>query len=64
MFTDTTYKTNPGSPLINAGYPETKGITTDKFGNARSQGTAPDAVFMKSPGVTVVPTVTTSAVTS
>jgi len=42
MFTDTTYKTNPGSPLTDAGYPETRAITLDKFGNARWQGPAPD----------------------
>jgi hypothetical protein len=64
MFTDTTYKTNPGSPLINAGYPETKGITTDKFGNARSQGSAPDIGVYEAPGSTGIPTLTTAAVTT
>jgi hypothetical protein len=64
MFTDTTYKTNPGSPLIDAGYPETKGITTDKFGNARSQGSAPDIGVYESPGGSSIPTLTTAAVTT
>jgi hypothetical protein len=64
MFTDTTYKTNPGSPLINAGYPETKGIATDKFSNARFQAAAPDAGVYEAPGNVNVPTVTTSPVTA
>ena len=42
MFTDTTYQTNTGSPLIDAGSPTTKGILYDKFGNNRFQGSAPD----------------------
>ena len=64
MFTDTTYKTNPGSPLIDAGYPETKGIATDKFGNARSQGTAPDIGVYEATSTSGLPTVTTAAVTA
>jgi hypothetical protein len=42
MFTDTSYMTNTGSPLIDAGWSNTEGITLDKFGNARNQGNAPD----------------------
>jgi hypothetical protein len=64
MFTDTTYMTNPGSPLIDAGYTDTKGITLDKFGNARSQGAAPDIGVYESPGTTTIPTVITAAVTN
>ncbi|MCX6245991.1 MAG: right-handed parallel beta-helix repeat-containing protein, partial [Bacteroidetes bacterium] len=64
MFTDTTYKTNPGSPLIDAGYPETRGITTDKFGNARSQGPAPDCGVYEASGTVFIPAVTTSPVTN
>ena len=37
-FTDTTYITNTGSPLIDAGWSNGKGITQDKFGNVRPQG--------------------------
>ena len=64
LFADTTYMTLTGSPLINAGYPETKGIISDKFANARSQGSAPDCGVHESPGATVIPTVTTNTVTS
>jgi hypothetical protein len=64
MFTDTTYKTNPGSPLIDAGYPETRGITLDKFGNPRWQGSAPDIGVYESPSNLTIPTVTTDTVTN
>jgi hypothetical protein len=64
MFADTTYTTLAGSPLINAGYPETKGITTDKFGNSRSQGTAPDCGVYEYTSASGVPSVTTAAVTA
>jgi uncharacterized protein YcnI len=64
MFADTTYKTLPGSPLINAGAQNTKGITLDKFGNARSQSTAPDCGVYESPGSSGLPTVITAAVTN
>jgi hypothetical protein len=63
MFMDTTYRTNPGSPLINAGYADTKGITLDKFGSARSQGSAPDIGVYESPGTSGIPTVTTDSIT-
>ena len=64
MFTDTTYKTNAGSPLIDAGYQETKGIPFDKFGNTRWQGTAPDIGVYEYTSGTTVPTVTTASVTN
>ena len=64
MFLDTTYATSPGSPLRNAGYPETKGIATDKFCNARSQGSAPDIGVYESSSGSGVPVVTTNSVTS
>jgi hypothetical protein len=63
MFTDTTYKTNPGSPLIDAGYNETRGILTDKFTDARSQGVSPDCGVFEATS-TSLPTVTTTAVTA
>ncbi len=64
MFTDTTYKTNPGSPLIDAGYPETKGITLDKFGDPRWQGSSPDIGVYESTANSTIPTVTTDSVTN
>jgi hypothetical protein len=64
LFTDTTYQTNPGSPLINAGYPETKGITSDKFGNSRFQGSAPDIGVYEATASTSTPTLTTATVTT
>lgn len=62
MFMDTTYKTNPGSPLIDAGYPETRGIATDKFTNPRSQCVAPDCGVYEATSTVALPTVTTAAV--
>jgi hypothetical protein len=64
MFTDTTYRTNPGSPLIDAGYPETKGITIDKFGDARWQGSAPDIGVNEFTANSGIPVVTTNTVTN
>jgi hypothetical protein len=63
MFTDTTYKTNQGSPLRDAGYPETKGITTDKFVNARAQGSAPDIGVYEASNSSI-PSVITASVTN
>jgi hypothetical protein len=35
---DTTYRLLKTSKLIDAGYPDSKGITTDYFGHPRPQG--------------------------
>jgi hypothetical protein len=64
MFIDTTYKTLPGSPLIDAGYNETRGITLDKFSNPRSQCVAPDCGVYEAPSTVTLPTVTTASVTN
>ena len=48
-FADTTYKTQPGSPLIDAGWNDGKGITKDKFGNVRPQGTTYDIGVYEKP---------------
>jgi hypothetical protein len=60
MFTDTTYRTNPGSPLIDAGYNETRGIGTDKFSNARSQCVSPDCGVYEAPSTTLASVLTTA----
>jgi hypothetical protein len=64
MFADTTYKTLPGSPLIDAGWSNGKGITADKFGNTRPQGVTYDIGVYEFSGNTNNPTVTTNPVTN
>jgi len=64
MFADTTYKTLPGSPLIDAGWSNGKGITADKFGNVRPQGVTYDIGVYEAPGSSTIPTVTTDAITA
>ena len=63
-FTDTTYKTNAGSPLIDAGWSNGKGITTDKFGNLRPQGITYDIGVYETPANSGIPTVITDTVTA
>jgi hypothetical protein len=62
MFADTTYKTLPGSPLIDAGWSSGKGITEDKFGNTRPQGATYDIGVYEFSGNTNNPIVTTNPV--
>jgi hypothetical protein len=64
MFADTTYKTLPGSPLIDAGWSNGKGITADKFGNSRPRGATYDIGVYEFSVNTNNPTVTTNTVTN
>jgi hypothetical protein len=63
MFTDTTYMTNTGSPLIDAGWSDGKGITADKFGDLRPQGITYDIGVYEALGNSNNPTVTSDTAT-
>ena len=64
-FIDTTYHISSTSPLINAGYSDNRGITSDYFGQVRPSGSTFDIGICEYSGSSpTVPTVTTAAVTN
>ncbi|MGA3014950.1 MAG: right-handed parallel beta-helix repeat-containing protein, partial [Bacteroidales bacterium] len=63
MFKDTTYALLAGSPLIDAGWSNGKGITADKFGDLRPQGITYDIGVYEASGITTYPTVTSDTAT-
>jgi len=64
-FIDTTYRINSTSPLIDAGYSDNRGITTDYFGQPRPSGATYDiGICEYQANGPSIPTVTTTAVTN